>query len=515
LTSLLTAEAPFIASTEKYLELTGYLESPGSYSVTHSDLENFLCGEGCELMRRLMEDHLRIRGREDKKWKSVVGSDGIRRSYKQIRERSIITVFGKVRIKRTGYSSPGESSLFPLDGALNLPRGTYSYGIGKLLALEVSESSFSEAADSVRRQSGVRIHKRQAESLSRKAVCDFDDYHEQTCRLRSEEVKKPPLLILTADGKGIVVRKEDLRDQTRKKAENARKKLNKRISKGEKRNRKRMATVASVYHIEKFVRTPESVAGEFAPESESEKRTRPRPVAKRVWASLEKSREDVIREIFEEGLRRDPAKAKKWVCLLDGDPNQLKNVSGQIRRTSVNVTVILDIIHVIEYLWKAARVFHDEASKSAEKWVSERLLEILRGRAGTVAGGMRRSATLLKIKQSSRKPVDVCANYLLENSPYLRYNEHLEEGLPIATGVIEGACRHLIRDRMDITGARWSLKGAEAVLKLRSLKSGGDFDDYWKFYERQEFKGNHCSKYLNPKILDELSSEEFAKRKST
>lgn len=203
------------------------------------------------------------------------------------------------------------------------------------------------------------------------------------------------------------------------------------------------------------------------------------------------------------------------MCLVDGDPHQLKSVNRQIEKFSVSAVVILDIIHVIEYLWKAARVFHDEASRTSEKWVSERLLGILRGRASLVAGGMRRSATLLKIRRSSRKPVDVCADYLLKNSPYLRYNEYLGEGLPIATGVIEGACRHLIRDRMDITGARWSLEGAEAVLKLRSLRSSGDFDDYWKFYELQEFDRNHYSKYSDPAILDELSSKEFVEGKST
>ncbi|QTA87281.1 Uncharacterized protein dnm_033110 [Desulfonema magnum] len=432
-----------------------------------------------------------------------------------MRERTVMTVFGKVRIKRTGYSRPGKSSLFPLDAVLNLPEGIHSYGIRKALALEVSKSSFSEATDSIRRQTGVRMHKRQAEHLSRKAVRCFDEYYEQTCSLLPGEAEKLPLLILTTDGKGIVVRKEDLREETRKKAENARRKLNKRISKGEKKNRKRMATVASVYHMERFVRSPESVAGEFAPESESEKKGRPRPVAKRVWASLEKSREDVIREIFEEALRRDPSNSKKWVCLVDGDPHQLKSVNRQIEKFSVSAVVILDIIHVIEYLWKAARVFHDEASRTSEKWVSERLLGILRGRASLVAGGMRRSATLLKIRRSSRKPVDVCADYLLKNSPYLRYNEYLGEGLPIATGVIEGACRHLIRDRMDITGARWSLEGAEAVLKLRSLRSSGDFDDYWKFYELQEFDRNHYSKYSDPAILDELSSKEFVEGKST
>jgi hypothetical protein len=134
---------------------------------------------------------------------------------------------------------------------------------------------------------------------------------------------------------------------------------------------------------------------------------------------------------------------------------------------AINVVIILDIIHVIEYLWKAARIFHEEANKAGKRWVSKRLLKIRPGKASLVAFGQRRAATLLKIETTVRKPVDTCANYLLKHSQYLRYNEYLEQGMPFATGVIEGACRHLIKDRMDITGARWSLSFAPAILKLR------------------------------------------------
>jgi len=205
--------------------------------------------------------------------------------------------------------------------------------------------------------------------------------------------------------------------------------------------------------------------------------------------------------------RRDPKRQNKWICLVDGDPNQLKRINKKIKDLAINVVIILDIIHVIEYLWKAARIFHEESNKASEKWVSKRLLKILPGKASLVAGGMRRAATLLKIETTVRKPVDTCANYLLKHSQYLRYNEYLEQGMPIATGVIEGACRHLIKDRMDITGARWSLSGAEAVLKLRSLRVSDDFDDYWNFHEQQEFYRNHFYQYFNPAILEEFSNK--------
>ncbi len=499
-------ESSFRSATEKYLELTEDLQSTTKTSaMTHSELESFLSGEGRELMRRLLEDHLKMRGAGER-WESITGSDGIKRSYKQLRSRRLITIFGKITIKRMGYSHPGESSLFPLDAILNLPIDSYSHGLRKAIAFEVSKNSFSEAVDSIERFTGVKIPKRQTEILSQKAAQDFDEYYEQMCTsLQLEEAKSLPLLVLTTDSKGIVVRKPDLRKATRKQAEETQKKLTKRLSKGEKKNRKRMASVASVYQIERWVRTPESVSGEF--ENQEEALKRPRPKAKRVWASLEKTSEQIISELFEEAYRRDQEKQKQWVCLIDGDPHQLNRIKKLIKKLAVHVVIILDIIHVIEYLWKAARVFHEEAdNKASEKWVSKRLLEILRGKASRVAGGMRRSATLLKIETTERKPVDTCANYLLKYSPYLRYNDYLEQGMPIATGVIEGACRHLIKDRMDITGARWSLNGAEAILKLRSLRASGNFDDYWTFHQCQEFYRNHFSQYFNPAILEEFST---------
>jgi hypothetical protein len=113
---------------------------------------------------------------------------------------------------------------------------------------------------------------------------------------------------------------------------------------------------------------------------------------------------------------------------------------------------------------------------------------------------MRRSATLRQMAAAERKPVDDCASYLLHYSPYLQYDQALAEGVPIATGVIEGACRHLVQDRMNLTGARWSLTGAEAVLRLRALRSSNDFDAYWKFHEQQEYERNHASRYADHRV---------------
>jgi hypothetical protein len=168
----------------------------------------------------------------------------------------------------------------------------------------------------------------------------------------------------------------------------------------------------------------------------------------------------------------------------------------------VVVTVVIDLIHVLGYLWKAGKVLNGDDVAATEKWVSERAAIILGGEANQVAAGMRRSATLRRLRGKKRKVVDSCANYLLNHRQYLRYHEYLRDGLPIATGVIEGACRSLVQDRMDITGARWGLPGGEAVLKLRSLRASGDLDEYLAFHARRELERNHLSHYDEHELLD-------------
>ena len=158
----------------------------------------------------------------------------------------------------------------------------------------------------------------------------------------------------------------------------------------------------------------------------------------------------------------------------------------------VEVILILDLIHVLEYLWRAAFAFHPEGSVEAEQWVSERLLEVLGGKAKHVAANLRRTATRLSLSDKKRKAVDKCAKYLSHYAEMLRYDEYLAAGLPIASGVIEGACRHLVKDRMERTGARWSLQGAEAVLRLRAVYVNGDFEEYWRFHLRSEWERNHA-----------------------
>jgi len=483
----------FFAAREQFEMLVNQMHSPEAALLEHGDIEAIVHRDGTELLRRLLQGHLDWRANREVRRSEVIGADDIERTHVRVNcKRKLTSLFGEVSVRRMGYGTRGHNSLFPLDGELNLPDDLYSHGLSERANREVGNQAFDGVVAGMKRTPGGKVPKRQLEAMAIKASQDFETFYAANEAASPEPGKD--LLILSVDGKGVVMREEGLRKATRKAAQKECHKLKTRLCRGEKRNRKRMATVATVYSVQTYVRTPGSIM-EFP--SSAVGPPRPKPKNKRVWASVEREPQTVIDEQFQEALRRDPKKRRQWVMLVDGQEHQLDLIHDCMKRHQVEPILVLDFIHVLEYVWKAAYCFHNEASDEAEAWVRERALRILQGKASDVAAGMRRSATLRNMDANERKAVDKCADYLLGYPGMLCYDKFLTQGLPIATGVIEGACRHLIKDRMDITGARWSLAGAEAILKLRSLQSSGDFDDYWAFHKSQSFERNHASRYAS------------------
>ena len=479
---------------EKFLELTTKLQSKEVNKMHLTSLESLIEADGREMLRLMLEEHIRLRG-PGNVGETIEGSDEVIRSQLRNRSRKLKTIFGPIDIERTQYSKPGHTSLTPKEALLNLPENSYSHSLQRRTTMEIAKGSFDEAITSIKIQTGVKLPKRQVEEMAMNVAKDFDDFYAKrgVIDLR-EETRKNELLILSTDGKGVVMKKDDLREATKKRAESE-KKLKKRLSRGEKKNGKRMAQVASVYSIQRHERSAVAIM------EGSQTHPAPKPVEKRVWASLEHEPEAVIGHMFDEADRRDPKHKREWVVLVDGQRHQLDLIAENIESRKLQVTVIIDLIHVIEYLWKASRSFHPEGTPEGEEWVSRYLRMLLEGRAKQVAPAIRRSATRQGIE--AREGVDTCANYLHNNADYLHYDKYLARGLPIATGVIEGACRHLVKDRMDVTGARWTLKGAEAVLKLRSLRASGDWDEYWEFHEQANYERNHRIHYARPERLEQ------------
>ena len=474
---------PFFGARNLLDGLINALRTQKWLHAEHGDVEQLIHKDGFELMRLLLQGHLDERAGLEPDFDSVCQGTREHTHKRKNRSRQLNTLFGKVEVRRKSYSVGGVDSIFPQDAELNLSVDQYSDGLRRQTAFAVSEQSFDKASEGISRNTGTSVAKRQLENITHHLSQDFDEFYKSR---PLEVTDNANLLVLTCDGKGIVMRQKDLRPATQEAAKADKHKKQTRLSRGEKRYRKRMATVASVYDVAPHIRSAGSIVGR-----EKESSQTPKPSNKRVWASVEQSLREVIEQMLAEARRRDPNHRRQWVVLVDGQPSQLKQIRQVMKKYDASAPIVLDFIHVLEYLWKAAYCFFDESSQKAEDWVKERALKVLAGEASRVAAGIRRSSTKRNLNSKERANADKCSDYLLKYKSCLQYDKFLAAGYPIATGVIEGACRYLIKDRMDITGARWGLQGAEAVLKLRAIISSKDFEEYFDFHKRKERDKNY------------------------
>ena len=494
----------FAESRKCFRELEEWAASEEAAGLQHADLEEQLEARGRELQRRLFQDRLDASAAAEERRHDVAGEDGVVRTRAERgRIRPLMTKFGQVSVSRIAYRSPGRPNVHPADAALNLPEEKHSHGLRKLTAVEAARGSMEGAQAAVTRATGVTIGKRQAGAMARRAAAHVEAFY--AWRVIEPAPDGWPL-VLTFDGKGIVMLPEALRPATAKAAASAEGKLATRLSPGEKNGRKRMCEVAGVYDAAPAPRAPEEVISTPAQKRKKRKaqagkpgkKQKPRePRARNKWltASVTDDIPAVIAAAFDEAERRDPGHQREWLVLIDGNNTQIEAAAAEAARRGVTVTIIIDFIHVLEYCWKAAWSFFDKGEPAAEEWVAGQARKILHGKAPQVAAGIRRRATTCGYSGPERAGADECARYLDNKQDYLDYATALAKGWPIATGIIEGACRHIVKDRMDITGARWGLEGAEAVLKLRALIATGDFEDYWRFHLRREHERIHHAKY--------------------
>jgi len=482
---LKTPELSFFSDAqEKFQTIITQLQSENCANREHGAIEQQLQTNGFELLRLLFQGWLDLQA--DNEQQATIHSDnGMALTHvKKRTQRKLTSLFGDVLVTRMRYNQRQGSSASPFDATLNLANDQYSDGLRHRVATEAIRGAFDNVVEVIEQTTGGHVPKRQCLKLTQDIAQDFEAYYENKTTYQVEDTRD--LLILTFDGKGIVMRPDSLRDCT-KKAADKRKKLNSRLSQGEKKDRKRMAQVAAVYTVKAHSRSAESIMNRA--DDDNVRAFRPPLRNKRVWASVEREVETVIKEAFQEALRRDPKQNRDWVILIDGLPYQIRVIEKVMAQFNVKATIVMDFIHVLEYLWKAAWCLFDKADPAVEEWIAERAVKILNGDCHQVAKGIRLSATRRELVV--RDNIDKCADYLLKNKSRLQYGKALNAGFPIASGVIEGACRHLINDRLDITGARWSLQGAEAILKLRSLKSSNDFEEYWKYHKQKSKKRNY------------------------
>lgn len=486
-----------VAAIESFVSALGWAILD-SMNLSFDDVEKEIVERrGPEILRGVLQAHVNRRGTGDVgraiRLVHAGAADGNGEegaggttvlSHRRERERRIVTTVGPIEVNRQMYGQRGEDSVAPLDEELNLPGRSFSYLLGRKIVTQAARAPYGETALTLEEMTGQHVSVASMLALVEEAAVDFDAFYGQ----RRVEPGTCKLLVATIDGKGVPIRREVDGKAKRK-----------RRRKGEKANRKKMACVAVVYEVDPHRRTVDEILeGSGGVRGPRLVRTeRPRPVNKRAWASLTDGVEGVFESVLAEMRRRDPEHCKTWVCVTDGDP-QLDRLAREVLGADGPITVVRDVFHVTEYLWTAAHAFHDEGSDEAEQFVTYYLGELLNGRVSQVVRGMRQSATKLGISGRERKPIDDATRYFMNNRHAMRYDEYLAAGLPIGSGVVEGACRHLVKDRMERSGMRWTIAGAEAVLRMRAIEICGDTEEYWRFHLAREHERRYGSRPWEP-----------------
>ena len=394
-------------------------------------------------------------------------------------DRRYVSIFGELEIARVVYGSREGQKIerAPLDERLALPEDSFSYVLEDWSQRFCLKESFAEAGHSLETLLGLRLVSRTMERINQAVAATAPAFLTAIEPPPAEE--EGPLLVVTADGKGVPMRRP---------AQDGPKPHHRR-TKGEKANKKQMACVGAVYSIDPFVRTAEDILDEVLRDKKGA--DRPKPRHKHVWAELTHevegeppvtAKEGLFCRLHDELTARNLGRERPVVCLMDGE-----RALWEAQRVYFAEAVgVLDLFHVLERLWAVAHCFHREGSPEAKRFVEQRLRDLLQGRVGSVIGGFRQRLTKGTLSGSRRQVLSSAIEYLENNREHMKYDEYLAAGYPIGSGVAEGACRHLVKDRMEQTGMRWTVAGAQAMLHVRALYLNGQWDDFLEFRVEQE-----------------------------
>ena len=483
----------------------GRLAVEAGRAVTLDAMEVLVAERGRELLRGVLQLTLDAQADREVRLPRVTGQDGVPRTRAEPgHERPVVTGLGQVRVRRIGYRSGvrGVPSLFPRDAVLNLPPLEYSWALQRLAEMFCRAVAYERAHEFVHAATGVRIGKRQLEQIILAAAADAERFCQDPDRdpaavpAAGEQEQGLPPLAISADGKGVAMLPGARRRRTRAPEQKVRT-FDKRAGTGEKKGCKRMAETGAVFDVavpDGPARTPEQV---MRPEGGTGGKKPPRAQNRWYACDITAGRDVTIGKIFDQAGRRDPDHLRTWIALVDGDNYQLGLIQAAAAARGVTLAIVIDFIHVLEYLWKAAWCFHPPRDPAMEDWVIAQALDILHGRTGEVTARIQALAAQHPPRPGGEhaKIIRKTLSYLQAKQAFMDYPRALANGWPIATGVIEGACRHLVADRMGITGARWSLDGAQAMLWLRAIAASGDTSAYWDWHIQQEHQRNHLSRY--------------------
>jgi hypothetical protein len=388
----------------------------------------------------------------------------------QLHSRRYVSIFGAFRLERTVYGSRDGQALefVPLDNRLQLPAGAFSYVLQDWDQALAVEQAFSQVNQTIARMLKLPQSVDSLEGMNHQMAQDVGWFRDlQGAPPAAEEGQ---IVVVTADCKGIVMRGQGTPTVCGGERPG-----------GQRANQKRMATVAAVYTVDPYVRTPDAVVAALFRDPDYKPEPRPEPCHKRVWAGLppegptpRSSIAVVFDWVWWEFAQRNPQLRRPTVCLCDGQ-EALWHACAESVPDDDRVE-ILDLLHVTPRLWQAAKLLYGEKGPEVLPFVRQRVTQVLQGKVETVIRTVRRLTAARGLGSVKKKALGRICRYFCKNRQRMCYDRYLRAGYPIASGVIEGACRHLIKDRMERAGMHWTREGAQAMLDLRSVWIGGQWE---------------------------------------
>jgi len=448
------------ADFEKMLEyVTGEEARQATADATERGLFKMLIEMGLKLLSLFFEMRSRNASREN-----LILAAGSVAYYHRDTPRQYVSIFGKLRFARPYFYRPGQGGQAPLDAELSLGEDCYSDLVREVHDDLSVHGVYHKACEIIGRLLGLTLSTRALQSNVAEDAADVSNYYDQ--KPAPAPASEAEILVIQADGKGVpLILEKAQSDKVR-------------LGKGEKRGRKKEALVTSVYTIAPAPRTPEQVIASYYDQISPSKPAQPQN--KHLWATLD-GKDAALSRLSVQVQRRTGKHIQHKIALCDGCPS----LQARLTHSFFDFIQILDFIHANEYLWKVANALFGETDERRLDWMKQHTLQLLSGKTKRLIAEFRKLAKQPKTRKTVRIQLLTTANYFERNLLFMDYPTYLAHGYPIASGVIEGACRHLVKDRCELSGMRWSQCGAENLLRLRSVAENNDWDDY-HLYRRQQ-----------------------------
>lgn len=472
----------------EFEQMLEFVTNDAAYQATADQMERGLFRRLLNLGRQLLQLFFMLRSEHSSR-ETVTTAEGTRLPYHQDRKREYLSIFGKIPIWRPYFYKTKVGSTVPLDAELSLGEDSYSDMLREMTEYLEVYGVYHKVADMMKRFFGLHLSTR---TLQEQVLTDADDviaYYEQ--KPAPEPSKEAEVLVVQADGKGVPLIVEASEQQPV------------RLGKGQKRGRKKEAIVTTAYTTAATPRTPEGVLRSYyslktTDEPSETEVAHPSPQNKHVWATLE-GKDTALERLAQHVVTREGSHIQARVALCDG----CEALQTRITHHFPDSVQILDFIHANEYLWDVANALFGEDDQKRLPWMHQHTRQVLSGETRTVIEEFSTLAAEPTTTARQREQLHKTAHYFERNLQYMDYATYLAHGWPIASGVIEGACRHFVKDRCELSGMRWSLTGAEQLLRLRAVAENDDWEDYHAFRKRKR----HARLYDQPYPI--LSSMEM------